>query len=359
MENMMLIYQIHNVGIYINTAEKEWCEKIRTNIKVQFDGFEIYNGLREIEYCLYIRNMEELNKRKDAIVVPECSYFYPSNIMRSEYTGVAYQIGDNYVNMWTSEETWYAPYLLEMMFVSQGICFVHGASVAIDRKKGRLLLAFGGIGKTCFIANAVKKENVTILGDDLILVSRTGKLYSYPRPFCLYEYHKRLFPQYFEAHKVKYVHIEDNMYFKRLVRKMKKWFHIKDNSVYHYLTVSPVRLFPENKVEVNPIDLENIYILRRNQASNKAEISNDNIGSEKAAVFALDVILHEWDVGLKVLLNQHAQTYKNIQEYIEARKDILLTAFSVAKKTCVVDIPEKMPAEVVSNELNSLILGEI
>lgn len=358
MDNMKQIYQIHNIGIFIDTTDKEWSDRIQENIKVQFDGFEIYNGLRNIEYSLFLRNMEELDKRNDAIVVPECSKFYPGEIMRSDYTGVAYQIGDKYVNMWTSEETWYAPYLLEILFVAQGMAFVHGASVAVDGKEGKLLLAFGGIGKTCFIANAAKKKNVTILGDDLILVSKTGELFSYPRPFCLYEYHKALFPQYFKTHKVKYVHIEDNMYFKRFIRKMKKWLHIKDTSVYHYLTVSPVKLFPANKVEVNPVMIKDVYILRRNQASNKVCVGEYNVQPEYAKNFALDVILHEWDVGLKVLLNKHAQTYRNIQDYIQERNDILSEALAHAGSICCVDIPEKMNASDVSLALNKLILEE-
>lgn len=356
---MKQLYQIHNIGVFIDDTDKAWMEHIIGNLKVQFDGFEIYNGIRDIEYKLIIKNMKELEDRNDAIVVPECSYFYSGAIMRSEYSGVAYQDGEKTVTMWTSDETWYAPYLLEMLFLKQGITFVHGASVAVDNNSGKLILAFGGIGKTCFIANAAKKDRVSLLGDDLILVSKTGELYSYPRPFCLYEYHKALFPQYFKQHDVKYVHIEDNMYFKRGIRKAKKILHIEDNSIYSYLTVPPVKLFPSDKIQINPVKLDDIFIMRRNQASDTVRISMDGYNVTMATNFALNVILHEWDVGLKIVLNYHAQQFKDIGEYIDPRRDILKEAFSKAKSISCVDIPEKMPAAEVSKALNEVILEGI
>lgn len=353
---MKQIYQIHNVGVFIDDLDIKWETRILENIKVQLDGFEIYNGLRSVDHKLIIKNMEELDARYDAIVVPGCSYYYPEGIMRSEYSGVAYKDDDRNVIMWTSNETWYIPYLLEMLFVKQGITFVHGASVAVNQDEGKLILAFGGIGKTCFIANAAKKEKVTILGDDLILVSDNGELFSYPRPFCLYEYHKDLFPQYFSMNRVKYVHIEDNMYFKRGIRKLKKMFHIKDNCVYSYLTVSPVQLFPKDKIQISPVRICDVYVMRRNQAIDKVEVSDSNIDYEKAANFGLDVILHEWDVGLKIVLNSYAQNNANIYDYIDLRKRIIRDALKNAKNIKYIDIPEKMSAVDVSSELNKLIL---
>jgi len=355
---MEFLYQVHNVGIYIDNGDMEWSNRVKQNVKNQFDGFEIYNGIRDIEYKIIIKDMQELDRRNDAVVVPECSYYYDEGIMRSEYVKVAYQILDRDIIMWTFEETWYLLYMLEVLFVKQNMTFVHGASVAVDKKDGKLLLAFGGIGKTCFIANAAKKKRVTMLGDDLILVSNKGELYSYPRPFCLYEYHQALFPQYFKAHKVKYVHIEENMYVKRVFRKLKKILKIKDNNVYSYITVSPVRLFPEEVVQVEPVKLSDIYVLRRNQKVD--EISKSDISDvEQAVNYALNVILHEWDIGLKVILNQHAQSNVNIVEYIKPRYEILKRAFGYAESVSCIDIPEKMTATDVSSALNDIILKEI
>lgn len=355
---MEFLYQIHNIGIYIDNGSLDWKKKIKENIKEQFDGFEIYHGVRDIEYKLIMKDMDSIEKRTDAVVVPECSYFYEDGIMRSRYLNIAYQIWDKAVIMWTSGETWYTPYLLEIMFEKQGITFVHGASIAVDQTTGKLLLAFGGIGKTCFIANAVKKNRVTMLGDDLILVSRTGELYSYPRPFCLYEYHKALFPQYFKKHKVKYVHIENNMYVKRGIRKLKKILKIHDRNVYSFLPVSPARLFPKNKIQIEPIKLNDIYILRRNQKVKTLIISELN-SAEQAANFAIDVILHEWDIGLKVILNYHAQKFVNIVDYIKPRYEILQSAFGHVSAINCVDIPEKLSATDVSRELNKIILGGV
>jgi len=353
---MKFLYQIHNVGIYLDDDDDSaWGKLIQTNIKIQFDGFEIYKDAQKIEYSLIIKNIDELNKREDAIVVPECSYFYPEGTMRSEYLNVAYRIDDKNVFMWTNDNTWYAQYLLEILFQKQGITFVHGASVSVDNTEGKLLLAFGGIGKTCFIASAMNKERVSLLGDDLILVSENGELYSYPRPFCLYEYHKELFPQFFTTHKVNFVHIEEKMYFKRIIRRIKMMLHIKDNNVYSFFPVSPIRLFPKKKMQINPVKLIDIHVLRRNQKYDEVAISNI-ITPEQAANFAIDVILHEWDVGLKIILNRHAQTFKNIDEYIKCRYEILYKAFCKAKNINCVEIPENLSATNVSKALNTIIL---
>lgn len=234
---MKFLYQIHNVGIYLYEDNDNWNNLIEANLKEQFDGFEIYREIMPVEFKLIIKNIRELDERNDAIVVPECSNYYDDGTMRSAYVNIAYKIEKKIVTMWTANETWYTPYLLEILFQQQDITFIHGAGVSVDKKEGKLLLAFGGIGKTCFIANAAKKERVSILGDDLILVSKSGELYSYPRPFCLYEYHKQLFPQYFNTHRVKYVHIEKDMYVKRIIRGLKKLLHIVDSNVYSFVPV--------------------------------------------------------------------------------------------------------------------------
>lgn len=355
---MEFLYQIHNVGIFINGKNSHWKSKIKENLKVQFDGFEIYNNIRNIEYKLIIQDMEELDLRNDAVVVPECSYTYKDGTIRSEYVNVGYQIKSYSVIMWTANETWYSPYLLEILFKKQDMTFVHGAAVAIDKTTGKLILAFGGIGKTCFIANAARKKRITMLGDDLILVSKSGELYSYPRPFCLYEYHKALFPQFFAKYKVKYVSIQPNMYFKRAIRKLKHKLPIKDKNVYSYLSVSPVRLFPKEKIQVGPVHLHDIYILRRNQQSQRPTVSN-TVTQDEAANFAIDVILHEWDIGLKIILNHHAHNFKNIIDYVKDRYEILYTAFKAADGIYCIDIPEKMSATDVSQALNNIILENI
>jgi hypothetical protein len=342
---------------YINDENKNWSAIIKKNIKETFDGFEIYNGIRPVECKLIIREMVELDKRNDAVVVPECSYYYPEGIIRSEYVNIAYKVDDKTVTMWTAKETWYAPYLLEVLFQQQGITFIHGASVAVDNTDGKLLVAFGGIGKTCFIANAAKKEGVNILGDDLILVSEDGMLYSYPRPFCLYEYHIPLFPQYFSRNKVRYVNIGEKQYVKKIIRRLKYELHINDKNVYHYITVSPVHLFEIGKIQIEPVPIKDIYILRRNQKCR--EVASMSIKEpQKAVNFAMNVIMHEWDIGLKVILNRHAQNFKSFEEYLQPRQEILTKAFSRAKSISCVDIPEKMNATDVSVELNRLILEE-
>lgn len=354
---MKQLYQIHNVGVYIDDNDKAWEEKIEEKIKEQFDGFQIYKGVMPIEQKLIIHNLRDIDD-KEAIVVPECSRFLQDKTFISEYIGVGYRVSANLVDMWTDSETWYAPYLLELLFIQQGITFVHGASVAVDKERGILLLAFGGIGKTCFVAKAAKKERVTLLGDDLILVSSDGRLYSYPRPFCLYGYHKELFPEFFKEHKYRFIHYKSSDYILRIIKKLKEILNIKSNTVYSFLPVSPLRLLPKEKLQIEPVKLEKIYILRRNNSVNKIKCSNID-ENEKAVNFATDVIFHEWDLGMKIILNREAQMYGNIIDYIDLRRKILLDAFQQGCKVQCLDIPENMSATDVSQNLNNIILAGI
>ena len=355
---MKLVYQIHNIGIYLdNNADPSWFSRIMDSLKIPLDGFEIYINKINIKYSIYIKDYNELNS-SDYIVVPESSKFYEKEgiFITVENLNLGYMINDNHIDLWVSEDVTFVPYLAEVLFRKQNITFVHGASVVLN-DKGILLLAFGGIGKTSFVSKAIKNDNVKLLGDDLILISSDGYLYSYPRPFCLYKYHRDLFPQFFINNKVKYVTVKNNMYFKRAIRKLKKILGIKDNNVYDYLTVSPFKLFNKSKIQIDPVKIEKVYVLRRKNGIDSVKVSN-NITSEKASNFAHSVILHEWLTGVRYFLNEYAQKFENYLKPFYDKYNIINKCLSFAKMFYLVDIPNGMSAKKVCDELNKLIIGE-
>ena len=235
-------------------------------------SFEIFKG-QKIDYQLIIKDYQSL-KLKTGIIVPQNSEFTEDEIFISYQLEIAFKIERLKTYFWVKDTTWYAPYLIGDMMLQQNKTFVHGAAISTNNK-GILLLAFGGIGKTCFIANAVKRNDVQLLGDDLIIISENGKLYPYPRPFCLYKYHVKLFPQFFSGKTYKFNEYAKNKYWLRAKKTLKSKLNIKDKTIYSFLPVAPVHLFSKGKVENKPVDLEAVYIFKKNRKYKRGECKED------------------------------------------------------------------------------------
>ena len=88
--------------------------------------------------------------------------------------------------------------LLQWLLLQKGCSFVHAAAIALDGQ-GVLLPAAGGVGKTAAIRELCNCEGSSFLGDDLVILSEKGKLFSFPKPLFLYPYHRELFPHVFQS----------------------------------------------------------------------------------------------------------------------------------------------------------------
>ncbi len=357
---MELIYQIHNIGIFLDGPEGEWRERTLKLLKDQFDGFEVYLNKKIVEYKLIIRDLERLVIPNDTIVVPENSYFLPDGTICWFERHIAYRIDKNEIYFWVKDETWFAPYLIEYLLEMQKETFVHGAGISVgegNAKRGILLLAFGGIGKTCFISKALRKENIKLLGDDLIILDREGCLRSYPRPFCIYKYHKNLFKEYFSNHKLDIYYVKNNQYLLRGIRKIKRKLGMRVRPSSEYMLVSPMKIFTDDKLEMEKVLLKDAYILRRKTGLDKIEVTKSN-DIEKATMFAQNVLMHEWDIGMKILYNRKAESFENIVSYMKENYDTIYDCLKKAHNIYLVDIPESMDAESVSVGLTEIIVEE-
>ena len=147
------------------------------------------------------------------------------------------------------------------------------------------------------------------------------------------------------------------MYFKRALRKLKRMLNIKDRNVYDYLTVSPLKLFDKSKIQIDPVMLNTVYVLRRKNDIKSINLTNA-ITNENASNFAHSVILHEWLAGIRYFLNEYAQKFDNYLEPLSDKYNIIKNCISFAQQCYLVDIPNSMSAEKVCDELNKLIIGE-
>lgn len=345
---------VQNVGIYLDVRDEKRRHILADRLRRQMDGFaEYYQGKPE-QYRVIVKDLMELEIPDGAVSVPDNAYF-KCGLFYSIEAKVAFRETDEGMIFWTDENVWYLPYMLEYIWERQGATFVHGAAVSKDGE-GFLLVAFGGIGKTCFISEAVKQKSVKILGDDLIILNREGNLYSFPRPFCLYEYHKGLFPEYFKGKKFHFEELRPDRYILRIMRKLKKELHIKDTIIYDYLPVSPIHLFAREKVETESVPVKKIFLVRRIKGLTKVN-TRPFTDIEQAVNFAHDVIQHEWSVGVRLEFNYLAHKGEAYTSRAQKQYDIILSAFQRAGHIAQVDIPENMSAEEVSKALYKIVLN--
>lgn len=352
------IYQIHNIGIYMDGQDNKWRKQVLELIAEQFDGFEIFND-QSVQYRLIIKNLQELSMPKGTIVVPENSYYLPDGTIYSLERKIAYRIDEGGIVFWVDEETWFAPYLVQYILEMQHMTFVHGAGISVKNAEGEndgiLLLAFGGIGKTCFISQAMKLDSVKLLGDDLIILDNKGYLRSYPRPFCVYPYHVPLFADYFSKHKYHVYHVKNNQYFRRAVRKIKRKLGLQVRNSREYMLVPPTHIYTNEKLEDKAVKLKEVFILRRMSGIDQIRISSQT-DKDMLISFGQNVLMHEWDAGMRLLYNRKAQGFENIADYMKENEIALKDCFGNITQYRIVDIPENMDAQAVGEELMKIIV---
>lgn len=357
MENKKLC-NVQNIGVYLSVENPVRKVLIKERIQVQIDGFATYyEGVPETEKIV-LRDLFTLSIPKGTIVVPDNAYYFPDGTFYSLEAGIALRMAEWGMDMWVGEDTSYLPYAVQFLLEKRSQTFVHGAGVAVDGTDGYLLLAFGGIGKTCFVANALKKDRVTLLGDDLVILGENGELFSYPRPFCLYPYHRVLFPQFFEGKKFHFEEMRPDRYVLRISKKLKQKLGIKDKVIYDYLPVSPIHLFKKEKMQVAPVRLKKAFVLRRVTGLESIRVLPAE-DLDRVANFAHDVIQFEWSVGIRLEYNYLAHREESHCDAASRQYGTIRKCLDYAESVVYVDIPEKMDAESVSEELNALILKGI
>ena len=85
------------------------------------------------------------------------------------------------------------PYI-QLALVASGKSLLHAAAIEYNGEVYLFPSISGGVGKTALIGNLLKKNpSFKMLGDDYVIVSATGKAFSYPKPMFLYEYHSSIY----------------------------------------------------------------------------------------------------------------------------------------------------------------------
>ena len=352
---MQLKYVVNGIGIYVEYSNKKWNTSIDEELQRQLDGFQLELDETKIKQKLIFKDYFhlDLESLKGGCIAPESS-IYKERLFVDLERKTAFDLEKDRMTFWVHKASWLSlPFILQFLFKQRNLTFVHAAGITIENK-GILLPAFGGIGKTAFMSEAVKDERVKMLGDDLVLLDDRGYLHPYLRPFCLYSYHRTLFPEYFKNNKVKY---RNPTLWNRGIRELKSILNIPYHSVLEAKTVAPYHLFAPSKLAVEKVPINKIYLLKRYKGLK-------NIGCDrteeidKITNFCTSVVFHEWYTLAKMTFNLLAQKEESIAAYYEFFEKNIRKCLAKSNEMYLVTIPEGMGVSEVAKELTKIVLSQ-
>lgn len=353
-------YKINDVNIYyLESSRRVWNRFIENAIDVQFDGFELSEGNEKLNICI-----KDYNEIKDSDVdkIVTGNYGYKDGLFIDYRKRNGFRVNDGQLEYWHDLGFNFSlPYIIELYSLHFNKTFIHAAGITKENK-AILFPAFGGIGKTLILTELAKRDDVKVLGDDLVLIGNDGKVESYPRPFCIYEYHKSVLSSSYSAlNRVRF--LAPGILWriiKRLTLELKIRYGNKisfNNYITYkggYATVSPFVLFGSDKVECKPVQVEKIVILER--SSSATTISLNKIEDRSAASsFAANVTIHEWSDGLKSLLAYYALTGVSISDYCSKVERIINDCFLKADECYILTIPSKTSYDTLIAYINRVI----
>lgn len=227
--------------------EPELYKKSKRIIKIKYTKTVDFRGARKIEEDIYACNEYVFDKEKNIKI-----YFEDKNTCVLE--------SNQEVNEWLTV-------MLQVMLLGEGYSFVHAAAVENNKGECILLPSWGGVGKTATVAKMLK-SGYKLLGDDLNILSDSGKIYGFPKKFVLYFYHKRLFPEVFEKRSIKCNSKLNEFYSliipstKRILRKIPGVLAFARKHNPQSMKISPYEIFGKERIGLDGKIREIIWLER-------------------------------------------------------------------------------------------------
>ncbi len=87
---------------------------------------------------------------------------------------------------------------IQLLIAPMGYTMVHAAGYLSSSGTVTLIAGAGGIGKTAILGHAVRKRGLKHLGDDVVILSKSGSCLAFPRAFVLKPYHREVYSETFQ-----------------------------------------------------------------------------------------------------------------------------------------------------------------
>lgn len=342
----------------------QWFNSITEAISIQMEGHE-YSG-NHTPYRLILRDFGMLNTSDSDFIVPSNYYFKGDIFIDIERKIAIRQKDADELEYWCATSYGLSfPFLFQLVLAKNNQSFIHSGAFSY-KGKGVVLSAFGGIGKTALLAKISGREDFKLMGDDLNIVTATGNITAYLRPFCLYRYHKALFGEFYRQNRLTY--LRPSLFWRlynRVLREIKqrtgvdlKWSRYTTYAS-GYVTASPFAIFDASSLQRESVPLRFAFVVGRHDKNDKVSIAE--ISHDEFADFSLNVLCHEWDYMDKSFKGY--LTFQNIglSSYYVQTRSVLLSSISSVEKIYKITIPIHLKIEestqILYDEIRRVIHG--
>lgn len=167
------------------------------SIEFQIGHFRTSSALNDPN--LVIRPYSDRPQNRDSSIFHRYRGTSKNHVEHTERK-VAVETDQTKFTIYTNDPGFLINIYIQLLFVPQGISFIHAAGVTDSDGNALVLAGGGGVGKTSLASSLVRNHDYQWLGDDLVCLGGDHKCFSYPRSFVLKEYHQEVYPEYFEEH---------------------------------------------------------------------------------------------------------------------------------------------------------------
>lgn len=242
---------------------------------------------------------------------------------------------------------------IQIMLLKEDYSFIHAAAVY---KNGEVLLipSWGGVGKTACVAKLVKEEGYKLLGDDLNIIHKSGKIMGLPKDFVIYFYHKELFPEVFNENEGPKANDRLNKFYSRIIPVVKPIlrripavlaFARKHNP--QSKRVSPIKIFGKENIVKEGMIKDVIWMERVVGSDNKFYSRNkDDIASKASSVTLLEVFAEKLQCIYMLcgcgLIRYEEVFKKTFNIYIEAFEGKNISELDITVDTNIAEVPTQL-----------------
>jgi hypothetical protein len=215
---------------------------------------------------------------------------------------------------------------IQLLLAPMGYTMVHAAGYVAPAGMVTLVAGAGGIGKTLLLGHAVNERGFKHMGDDVVILGKSGNCLPYPRAFVLKAYHREAYSETFQRlrlprwnlHRVKRFLVANAPLMgvsKQFLRQSGLNSKVADflRLHPHLATVPPEEIFGSGSISP-PADLGRVIYLER-AACSDFWMGPMNSGEMTNRLFS--VIHHEWKEYLGHLLNLGALNVVNLNAYLQ------------------------------------------